>query len=69
MRGAGARDLITLPRTLLMRQPTELPLRRVPRRLGLLFSAPTVLLLIAMVLGGGPAGWRRSFSRAGRRSC
>jgi hypothetical protein len=41
-----------------MRRPTELPLRRVSRRLGLLLSAPTMLLLIAMVLGGGrPAGW------------
>ena len=57
MRGVGARDLITLPRTLLMRRPTELPPRRVSRRLGLLFSAPTVFLLVTMVLGGGPAGW------------
>ena len=41
-----------------MRRPTELPPRRVSRRLGLLSSAPTMLLLIAMVLGGGrPAGW------------
>jgi hypothetical protein len=42
----------------LNRLPAELPLRRIPRRLGLLFSAPTMLLLIALVLGGGrPAGW------------
>jgi len=42
----------------LMRRPTELSLRRVSSRLGPLFSAPTMLLLIAMVLDGGhPAGW------------
>lgn len=45
-----------------MRRPTELSLRRLSRRLGPLFAAPTMLLLIAMALGGGthllgPLGW------------
>jgi hypothetical protein len=45
-----------------MRRPTELSLRRLSRRLGLLFAAPTMLLLIVMALGGGahllsPLGW------------
>ena len=46
-----------------MRRPTELPLRRVSRRRGLLFAAPTMLLLLAMVLGGGS---RASGGPAGR---
>ena len=45
-----------------MRRPTEFLPRRVPRRLGRLFSAPAMLMLIAMALGAGgqsprPLGW------------
>lgn len=36
-----------------MRRPNELSLASLSRRLGPLFSAPTMLLLIAMALGGG----------------
>jgi hypothetical protein len=43
-----------------MRRPKELSLRSVSRRLGPLFAVPTMLLLLAVTLGGGPLrppGW------------
>jgi hypothetical protein len=44
-----------------MRRPKELTLRSVSRRPGPLFFVPTMLLLLAMTLGGGPLrppGWQ-----------